>query len=389
VTIGKPGMLMANAAVAAALVMAWPSSLSSSHTENAPASTLQQSERPALPAFQVEPFWPPPLPDNWYMGAVTSVAVDRHDHIWVLHRPRSLEVRERGLELGNSQCCIPAPPVLELDRDGKLLQGWGGAGAASEWLGKTGNEHGIYVDRTDHVWITEANGQGHVILKFSRTGERLLTIGGLGRTGGSNDRQLLGAPANVVVDDDANEVYVADGYVNRRVVVFDATTGAYKRHWGAYGAQPDDSPLSAYDPSAPPRKQFAPPVHCVRISRDGLVYVCDRSNNRMQIFRKNGTFVSEFSVEKQSRDLGSVCDVAFSADPAQAFLYIADCANDRIHIASRPDSRIVGAFSRKGRHAGEIYGPHYLGVDSLGNIYVAEVFGRRLQKFRLKGGKGH
>ena len=345
------------------------------------AGTIAAGQAPKTPSFQADPFWPAPLPHHWYMGAVSSVSIDTHDHIWVLHRPRSLDVRERGLELGNSRCCVAAPPILEFDRNGQMLQGWGGPGATSEWLGKTGNEHGIFVDRHDHIWVTEANGQGNVVLKFSRSGQLLLTLGELGKTGGSNDTRLLGAPANVAVDTDANEVYVADGYINRRIIVFDATTGAYKRHWSAYGTRPDDLPLGAYDPLAAPRKQFAPPVHCVRISRDGLLYVCDRSNNRIQIFRKNGTFVSEFAVEKDTRDLGPVCDVAFSRDPAQAFLYIADCANDTIHIVLRAESRVVGAFGRKGRHAGEIYGPHYLDVDSSGNIYVAEVFGRRLQKF--------
>jgi NHL repeat-containing protein len=348
-------------------------------------SAQVQQQEAGLPTFQVDPFWPKPLPNNWYPGAVSSVAVDSRDHIWIVHRPRTLEPRERGLELKNSRCCVPAPPVLEFDPNGTLLQGWGGPSNDSKWLGEKGSEHGIYVDDQDNVWISEANGNGHVILKFTRTGKFLLQIGELGKTGGSNDQKLLGAPANVTVDTKANEVYVADGYGNRRVIVFDASTGAYKRHWGAYGNRPDDAAQAPYDPAAPPRQQFSTPVHCVRIARDGLVYVCDRSNNRVQVFRKEGTFVSELIFEKQTRELGPLCDIAFSRDADQRFFYIADCANDTVHIVSRKDLKIVGAFGQKGRHAGQIYGPHFLSADSRGNLYIAEVFGRRVQKFEYKG----
>lgn len=349
------------------------------------ASAQIQRQEGDAPRFEVDPFWPKPLPNNWYPGAVSSVAIDSHDHIWIIHRPRTLEPRERGLELKKSQCCIPAPPVLEFDPAGNLLQGWGGPSPDSAWLGKTGSEHGIYVDDNDNVWISEANGDGNVVLKFTRTGKFLIQIGELGKTGGSNDQKLLGAPSNVTVDITANEVYIADGYKNRRIIVFDASTGAYKRHWGAYGNRPDDAPQGPYDPSTSPRRQFSTPVHCVRIARDGSVYVCDRSNNRIQVFRKDGAFVTELIFEKETRDLGPLCDVAFSPDASQRFLYIADCANDKVHIVSRKDLKIVDAFGQKGRHAGELYGPHFLVVDSKGNIYIAEVFGRRLQKFDYKG----
>lgn len=353
--------------------------------QDVPVLVQRRPDARTIPIFKVDPFWPKPLPHNWYFGAVTSVAVDARDHVWVLHRPRSLEQRERGLELGNSQCCVAAPPVVELDPTGTVVQGWGGPGSGFEWLGKTGNEHGIYVDPTDHVWVSEANGNGHVVLKFTRAGTLRLQIGELGKTGGSNDHRLLGSPANVWVDATANEVYIADGYVNRRVIVFDATAGTYKRQWSAYGNRPDDAPQGKYDPTAPPRQQFSPPVHCVRIARDGLVYVCDRSNNRLQVFRTDGSFVRELVIEKETRDLGPLCDVAFSRDRDQQFLYVADCANDKIHVISRRDLTLVSAFGRKGRHAGELYGPHFLDVDSKGHLYVAEVFGRRLQKFEYVG----
>ena len=189
----------------------------------------------------------------------------------------------------------------------------------------------------------------------------------------------------MTVDTAANEVHVADGYRNRRVIVFDATTGAYKRHWGAYGRRPDDAAQGPFDPLAAPRQQFSPPVHCVRLAQDGLLYVCDRSNNRIQVFRRDGTFVNEMVVDKKTRGLGPLCDIAFSRDAGQRFFYIADCANDTVHIVSRQDLAIVGAFARKGRHAGQIYGPHLLAVDSKENIYVAEVFGKRVQKLEYKG----
>ena len=308
----------------------------------------------------------------------------------MLHRPSDLEPREIALGLKTGDCCVPAPPVIEFDQAGNVLQSWG---EGYEWLVKAPTTQGVFVDDNDNVWIS---GGGHLVTKFTRTGTLLLQIGQRDKTGGSNDRTLLGRPAGVFVDAAANEVYVADGYVNRRVIVFDATTGAYKRHWGGHGNRPQDPPKEEpFDPSAPDRQQFAPAVHCAAVSRDGLVYVCDRGNKRIQVFRKDGTYVNQLFVRKATGDLdygpsnvtgsGPVCDVTFSRDADQQFLYIGDCANSKIHIVSRKSLTIVGAFGRLGRRAGELFGPHFVATDSKGNLYVAEVYGRRVQKFDFKG----
>jgi DNA-binding beta-propeller fold protein YncE len=219
-----------------------------------------------------------------------------------------------------------------------------------------------------------------MILKFTRDGKFLMQIGKPGRSEGSASRTQLGRPANMEVDVAANELYIADGYGNKRILVLDAATGAYKRHWGAYGGTPSDDKMPAYSPSAPPSKQFANAVHCVRLSKDGLVYVCDRGNNRIQVFQKNGTFVTEFiGVQMTATDSA---DLVFSHDSAQRHILLADGQSSYIHILSRSDGKPLGSFARHGRQAGEFRSLHNLATDSKGNLYTGEAgFGRRLQKF--------
>ena len=212
----------------------------------------------------------------------------------MIHRPRTMTADERGAARRRRcrECCVPAPSVIEFDGDGNVVQAWGGPGHHPSW---PENEHGIYVDHKDNVWIAGNGANDHVLLKFTRDGRFLLQIGRKGETGGSNDPDRLGRPADVEVDPATNEIFVADGYGNRRVIVFDAETGAYKRHWGAYGERPPaDDKLPAYQPgesATTPARFFRNPVHCVRLAKDGLLYVCDRANDRIQVFRKDGTFV--------------------------------------------------------------------------------------------------
>src|SRR5471030_2588696 len=221
-----------------------------------------------VPQFQVDPFWPKPLPNNMIFGQVASVAVDSQDHVWVLQRPRSLTEDEKGATLKppRNNCCVPAPSVMEFDADGNYLQGWGGPDT-KPWVGR---EHGLYVDKKGFVWLSGNADIDSALFKYSRDGKLALTIGKLGPTGGSNDTTLLGKPADIQVDETANEVYIADGYGNRRVIVFDSETGAYKRHWGAYGHKPSDDKTPKYDPAAPLSQQFGNPVHCAKVSKDGL-----------------------------------------------------------------------------------------------------------------------
>ena len=333
------------------------------------------------PRFAVDPFWPKPLKDNWIFGQVSGIAVDSRDHVWITHRPRTLLDDEKGAQKSPpaTRCCAAPPAVMEFDPQGNLVNAWGGPGKGYDW---PANEHGVYVDTDGFVWVSGNGATDRHILKFTREGKFLMQIGTPGKPEGSNSPTQLGRPAQSVVDTAASEIYVADGYGNRRIVVFDTKTGAYKRHWGAYGAKPHDDKLSPYDPDAAPSRSFSSPVHCVRLSRDGLVYVCDRANDRIQIFRKDGNFVTEFKVEAQTLQNGSVWDLTLSPDAEQRYIYVADGANGVVHILSRRDGKKLGEFGRTGRYAGEFKWIHNIDADSKGNLYTAEVgFGRRIQKF--------
>ena len=335
-----------------------------------------------MPKFQVEPFWPKPLPKNWILGQVAGIAVDKDDRIWITHRPATLVDDEKGAmqDPPTTKCCTPAPAVLEFDADGNLLRAWGGPGEGYDWPKM---EHGIFVDKDGNVWLAGNDPSDHQILKFSPDGKFLQQIGKAGSTGGSNSETQLGRPAHMQIDEAANELYVADGYLNWRVLVLDSRTGGYKRHWGAYGHRPNDDKQLPYDPRASLSQQFANPVHCVRLSNDGLVYVCDRVNDRIQVFRKDGTFVKEFRVEAQTLANGSVWDLVLSEDAAQDFIFIADGANNQIVTLKRGTGDVLTSWGRGGRMAGQFKWVHNIGIDSKGNLYTAEVgFGRRAQKFK-------
>ena len=333
---------------------------------------------------EVDPHWPM-LPDDWLMGEVAGIAVDMNDHIWLVQRPRSLNADEAGLvqDPPLSACCIPAPPVLKFDADGNLLDSWGDQngypGEGYEW---PASEHGIFVDHLGYVWLAGNGPDDHQVLKFSGDGTFVMQIGQAGRTEGSNSTEFLGRPADMEVDPETNELYIADGYLNKRIIVFNAETGEYLRHWGAYGNEPSDEDTGPFVPGSEPIQQFRTPVHAVRISRDGMVYVADRVNNRIQVFQKDGTYVSEMIVEGNSLGNGSTWDLELSPDENQVDLYNADGQNQRIHIIHREAMEIEAYFGRRGRNAGQFHWVHNVVVDSDGNFYTAEVNqGRRAQKF--------
>jgi len=355
------------------------------------------------PTFEVDPFWPKPLPNHWLIGMTIGVSVDAQEHVWIVHRQGSLEPGELHASSNPpiAQCCAAAPPVLEFDQAGNLLRHWGGPGQGYDW---PNSNHGITIDYKGNVWIG-GNGRGpqggggdnegqvgggrfydNMVLKFTQDGKFLMQIGKPNQSKGSNDVENLRLPAKTFIDKDANEVYVADGYGNHRVIVYDADTGKYKRHWGAYDHKPEDTDLGKYDPDAPPAQQFRNPVHCAEIANDGLLYVCDRVNDRIQVFHKDGTFVKEGFIEKRTLGSGSAWDVAFSKDPKQTYIYLADGENDRIHILLRDTLEVLTTFGEGGRQPGEFYGPHSIATDSKGNIYVTETYrGQRVQKFIYKG----
>jgi DNA-binding beta-propeller fold protein YncE len=357
------------------------------------------------PRFEVDPMWPKPLPNHWVMGSVIGVSVDSNEHIWIIHRQGSLEPKEQYLTMTpvNGDCCAAAPPVLEFNEAGDLIGHWGGPGQGYDW---PSSNHGINVDYKGNVWIG-GNGRGgapaalpanesgmaaagsvhdSMVLKFTQEGKFLMQIGKPGQSKGSNDLANLRLPAETMVDPKTNELYVADGYGNRRVIVFDADTGAYKRHWGAYGHKPDDAPQPPYNPNDPPAQQFRTPVHCVVLANDGLLYVCDRVNDRIQVFHTDGTFVKELFIEKNSIGDGAVFDIALSKDPQQAYLYVADGTNMKVHIIKRDTMEILTSFGDGGRQPGEFYAVHSIATDSKGNIFTTETYrGQRVQKFIYKG----
>ena len=349
------------------------------------------------PLYQVDPAWPKPLPNHWLVGAVVGVAVDSKDHVWIIHRPATLQPNE------TRSIWRAAPPVIEFDPEGNVVSAWGGPANGYDWPDL---EHGIHVDVDDHVWLGGGGAQDAQILKFTRNGKFVMQIGQKGQNGGSNDTKNLGGAAHMVIDHATNELYVADGYVNHRMIVFDGESGAYKRHWGAYGNKPDDtyfeaagehlpSPFSGavqhenapsqYDPDGPLPPQFRI-THCVRIANDGLVYVCDRTNDRIQVFRKDGTFVKEAFLAKETLGSGSVWDIAFSNDAAQTYLLVPDGTNQEVRVLIRDTLEVVSAFGQAGRWAGQFYGAHNIATDSNGDLYITETYeGKRIQKFRFEG----
>src|SRR3979490_3089783 len=298
-----------------------------------------------VPQFQVEASWPKPLPNNWILGQVAGIATDKYDRIWVVHRPASLTPRERSAEQNppEAKCCVAAPPVLVFDPSGNLLRHWGGPGAGYQW---PESEHGIFIDDNDFVWLAGNGKKDGQLLKFTMDGKFVLQIGKQGQGNDSNSTERLGSPADVAVDVAAKEVFAADGYGNRRVVVFDSETGAYKRLWGAYGNKPTDDKQPKYDPAAPVSQQFGNPVHCAKVSKDGFVYVCDRTNNRIQVFKKDGTYVTEWFYEKSTLGNGAVWDLNFWPDAGQTYLPNIDGQNNQMRGIKRSDGSVVGPVGR-------------------------------------------
>jgi hypothetical protein len=361
------------------------------------AAEAQSRNAVKAPRFEVDPLWPKPMPNHWLFGNSIGVWVDEQDVVWMVHRGEAnLNRDEQGIKNGIADCCAPAPPVMAFDKAGNLVHHWGGPGEGFDW--PTSN-HGIFIDHTGAVWIG-GNGPGDShIVKFTKDGKFLAQYGkpnarltGKDQKGqntftpNSNDQENFGRVAKITVDAKANEAYVSDGYFNHRVAVLDAATGKMKRYWGAYGSKPDDTPLGVYDPAAPPAKQFRTPVHCADLSKDGLLYVCDRVNDRIQVFRPDGTFVKEGIIAKNTKAAGAVWDIAFSRDPQQKYLYVADGQNDRVYIVLRDTLQVLTSFGDGGRYSGQFFGVHSIAVDSQGNIYTTETYeGKRLQKFVYKG----
>lgn len=363
-------------------------------------SAAAQASR-QMPVFQVDPAFFKPLPNNWVTGQGSAVAVDERDHVWVFHRPRYVPAGRAA-----------APPVLEFDQNGRFVQGWGGFADAYDWFDQ---EHGIYVDDKDNVWLTGSArpalaGPGdrvlrsdNMLLKFTNRGTFVMQIGKRDQSTGNNDTRNVYSATDLSVYPKTNEVFVADGYINRRVIVFDADTGAFKRMWGAFGNAPMDPPNMLENARTPARargrgaapagggrgqppdlsgpgpQQFAGPVHSAKVSNDGMVYVADRGGNRLQVFSVDGKYVKQVRIESPS-------GFAISSDPQQRFLYIAQFSPSRVAVLDRQTLDVLYQFGMRSETPGDFRGPHELAVDSKGNLYVAEVEpGNRVQRFVFKG----
>ena len=339
-----------------------------------------------IPKFRAEGSWPK-LPSKWIMAIVSSTWIDDQDHLWVLQRPNTLSAEEKPKA---------APPVLEFDAQGNFIQAWGGPGAGYDW---PETEHGIYIDPKGFVWIG-GNGNDDQILKFTKAGKFVMQIGKPGQKKTNADTKNLWEPADVFVYAKTNELFVADGYGNKRIIVFDAGTGAFKRMWGAFGAMPiDDPPAPAGSPEQPMgpdgASQFVPPVHAVKVSTDGLVYVADRGGRRVQIFTIAGKFVNQVFIGRECHapDCGNgqtAAGIAFSPDPEQRYLYVANRSQAQIMIFNRRTLEFLDSFGSWGSGKGQFGTLHHLSVDSKGNLYTAEVTplkpeNRRVQKFTFTG----
>jgi len=333
------------------------------------------------------------LPINWTIQAVTGIFADKNDHIWVLNRPRDLDKTENFAMLTppTAECCVPPPAVLEFDIEGNLLKSWGVPGSVPGW---PGSEHTIFTDKEGNVWIGGSSA-GDTLMKFTADGKFISEFGHRGPAvaGGDNAQQkqdnqqtslLLRGVAAAQLDEDAHDLYIADGYLNKRVIVFDSETGAFKRGWGAYGiplSEINNDPLPPRAPGDPLAKQFREPVHCVRISNDGLVYVCDRGGDRIQVFTKQGKFLKEFPVSNNSGS-GTVGSISFSPDAQQKYIYVPDMMDSVVWILNRNDGSVAGRIGHSGHGPGQFHGLHVATMDSQGNLYTGEVTtGKRIQKF--------
>jgi NHL repeat len=332
-----------------------------------------------IPHYRNDSFWPKPFAHNWVIGQIGGLFVDTSDHIWVLQRPLPYALDEAGIK----HDLAPAdrmPSVLEFDTAGNILKSWGSQGYVPDW---PKSEHALWLDAAGNVWIGGNAPGDRQVLKFSPGGKQLLEIGHPTKAPRNNqDTSMLGQPAGIAVDDAAHEVYIADGYLNNRIVVYDSGTGKFKRGWGAYGIPlgrivnaPEPPPTPSYVPEGPdyvpgepPETQFRTPVHCVRISVDGIVYVCDRRNDRIQLFTKQGKFLKEILLHRETRGYGSVWILNFSRDRGQKYLLVGDGVNQRIWVIDRRTG-----FEKSSFGEGYLHTVHQAGLDSHGNYYSGDV----------------
>jgi hypothetical protein len=337
-------------------------------------AAMAQTPR-VLPVFELEKDWPR-VPPQWKVGDVSSFAADADGNIWMLHRPRTL----KGEDLKQA-----APPVMVFDAGGNFIKAWGGDAEGYEWPQR---EHGIYIDYKGFVWLGGNNCPGNgldnlkpvaddQLLKLTQDGKLVKQFGRSNAAGGNADTVNFHRPADEQVYAPTNELFVADGYGNHRIVVLDADTGAFKRMWGAFGDQPEDDDhceiVRKTNFDAPGPQQFSV-VHSLRVANDGTIYVADRENRRVQVFTTGGRFIKQLI----KPDTPFARSVALSPDIAQQFLYVGN--GDTIEILDRKTLEILGSINVPGMKGGG----HLIATDARGNIYIANT-GKGMQKLAFKG----
>jgi len=362
------------------------------------------------PVYHVDPAWPKRLPNKWSMQQIVDIYVDKDDHIWVLNRADDARPDELGAATtpARSECCVLGPEIMEFDAEGNVLKAWGSQDYVPGWPGRLQT---LAVDREGNVWISGTR-PGDSIVKFSSEGKLLWDFGHRGpkvpaEQVKQDNQQTATFPPGIGgfdLDEDAREIYINDGFLNKRILVYDMNTGAFKRGWGGHGvalSEIDNDPTPNYDTSGPPpdQKQFAPAIHCVHLSRDGLVYVCERGSDRIQVFTRQGKFVTSFFVHPSTQSRGEHCggiwsmkdppcgtvyNLTFSHDPQQKYLLVADGTNNMVWVLDRKTGAVAGSFGGNGRYAGQLHWIDSIAIDSKGNVYTGEVEdGKRLQKFVL------
>ena len=366
-----------------------------------------------VPWFEADPYWPKPLPNNWILAMTIGLDVDKKDNVWVFHRPQTLEQKESYATRKEADCCTAAPDVLQFDAAGNLVRHWGrdqNRGKGRDW---PASNHGITVGPDGNIWLGGNGGyqprpapgsaaqfaepptaapplyagggvgkyHDSFIVKFTPDGKYLGQIGKANASKGSLDTENVRGVAQIRFL--GNEMFLADGYGNKRVSVWDATTLKFKRMWGAYGKKPDDTPIPHYNVNSP---QFGNPMHCAQPSNDGLLYACDRTNNRIQVFKIDGTYLRQHAVKPNTRGDGAPWEIAFSRDPQQKFMYISDGANAVVHVYDRATMKELYWFGGGGRQPGQFYAVHSIVTNSKGDIFTTETYrGQRVQKFTYKG----
>ncbi len=364
----------------------------------------QAVDENGAPLFKVDPFWPPPLPNRWSMQQVTGIGVDHMDHIWFVNRGAVAEGDEIGGD-GNPpriDCCVRGPEIIELDQSGKVLNAWGGPGYHPQW--PTAMQT-VIADTKGFVWIAGTAAQDS-ILKFTRDGKFVWDFGHrptpeqAKMPENNQETSWLTNKGRFQIDEVANEIYIIQ---QKRVLVYDASTGAFKRGWGGHGmplSEISNAPIPPYTWTGappPPENNFVPDLHFVEISKDRMVYIGERGQNRIQVFTTEGKFIKEFYVSPNTPGRGEGCGglantkmppcgttykLAISRDPQQRYLYVADGTNNKVWILDRESGRTLGSFGRNGRYAGQLHWVNAIAADSRGNIYTGEVEqAKRIQKF--------